>query len=704
MSSTGETSKSEQEFRGSGRDAFSRSSSNLPTPSTSSRPAARASFSSVVPDEVLPSSRGSGELDVPSSTSEPPGTLHSASAPGAISAAADLTANPRPHSTDTDTDTDTDTEPTTTIINAAWIGLKTSLQGLRDNPGIFSRLSLAAGMLLECFEGVEAAARNQEDYEDLAKGLAALSGSLAELVKTPTPFTKSISHFELDIEQAATEIKLRMTAGPAGRFLVAKEDEEGAIQEYRRIMSRFRQLQANLSVSAWSIANEHLADARLNELNAVKQATYDSGLSSVAHRRTCTEGTRQRVLSDLDEWVDASSEPPVYWINGMAGTGKTTIACTFSERLEANGKLAASFFCTRTSADCRDVSRIIPTIAYQLARYSIPFQSALYEILGEEPDAGSKNAERQFERLLRDPLQKVKDAMPDNLVVVIDALDECDDHDGVEIILDILLRYAPDVPLKFLVASRPEPEIYDRLTSYSQSHSAVHLHDIESSLVQADIALYLQDELASLLLSPTQISQLVDQSGSFFIYAATLVRYIQSGPDPERRLHSVLSMAPAATRKHAPIDALYKAVLKSALNKEERGEDEMEDIQVVLRTVLFAQESIDVETVAVLSGVNDASRVQAALLPLKSVLHKSEQTGLVSTLHASFPDFMFNNKRSGEYFCNIVEHGHVLAERCFLAMRDQLRFNICELESSFVTDEKVDDLQDRVKQKILPTL
>ncbi|KAG8761749.1 hypothetical protein FRC11_013319, partial [Ceratobasidium sp. 423] len=232
----------------------------------------------------------------------------------------------------------------------------------------------------------------------------------------------------------------------------------------------------------------------------------------------------------------------------------------------------------------------------------------------------------------------------------------------------------------------------------------VHLHDIESSFVRADIALYLEEVLGSMSLEPTIISHLVDQSGSLFIYAATLVRYIQSGPDPKARLDSVLSMTPEATRKHAQIDALYTAVLKSALNEQVLEKTEMEDIQVVLRTVLFAQEPISIETVATLSGVNNTRRVQSALLPLKSVLHQSEHTGLVSTLHASFPDFMFSNERSGEYFCDIIEHGHVLAERCFLAMKQQLRFNICDLESSFVPDDKVDDLQHRIKRNISPTL
>ncbi|CAE6531321.1 unnamed protein product [Rhizoctonia solani] len=542
------------------RNFFRRSSSNPSPPVTLPHPAPHKS-SSRAEVEIHRPDEASREAELAQSSEEPSVVLQPVSASGAISAAPEPN-NPQPELPPADTPAALDpVETTPAITNPIWAGLKTTLQGLRDNSGVFSHLSLAAGILLECFDGVETAARNREDYDDLGQELAALSGSLAELVKAPTPLTKSISSVEIEIKLQTKEIKDRMTRGPTGRFLAAKEDEDDILRRYQRIQSLFRQLQANLSVSAWSITNEHLVNTRLEGLHPVKQATYDSTLSSVVNRRMCTEGTRERVLSDLDEWVDAIEKPAVYWMNGMAGTGKTTIACTFSGRLEGKEKLAASFFCTRTTADCRDVSRIIPTIAYQLARYSIPFQSALYEILGKEPDAGSKNTQKQFERLLRDPLQKVKDAMPDNLVVVIDALDECDDHGGVEEMLDILFQYAPAIPLKILVTSRPEPEIHKRMTAYSQSHSAVHLHDIESSLVQADISLYLKEGLASLSVSPTQISQLVDQSGSLFIYAATLVRYIKSGSNPKSRLASVLSMTPEATRRHAQIDALYTAVL-----------------------------------------------------------------------------------------------------------------------------------------------
>ncbi|CUA77650.1 WD repeat-containing protein 5 homolog [Dictyostelium discoideum] [Rhizoctonia solani] len=606
-------------------------------------------------------------------------------------------------------------EPTdndTSAMNQTWASLRVSLQGLGSVSRAFPQLASAASILLDCFDGLEATARNQSDYEDLARELTGLIESLEAHTNTlgSPSMTKCISGITIEIKQQAEEINKLRIRNAAKKFLVAKADEANVLQHYRRIQSLFRQLQANESKYDYMEHDQCTAGGMFNTikaLNPVKQAAYDSALSSTIGRRSCTEGTRVNIMSDLNKWARDSSGPSIFWMNGMAGTGKTTIACTFSQDLEQDKRLAASFFCTRTSAECRDVTRIISTIAYQLARYSAPFQSSLCEVLGDEPDLGSKHVQKQFERLLRDPLLQSADAMPNNLVIVIDALDECDDHAGVELILDLLFRHAQSFPLKIYVTSRPEPEIYNKMALYSRAREVVHLHEIEKSLVQADIELYLQAELTLASPSASDITELVQRSGALFIYAATLVRYINSGKrlaDPHKRLKSVLDMAQGITTHHTQIDSLYAAILGSVLNDHELEPDEKDDVQEVLWTVLLAQEPISIETIATLSGINNPKRVILAIQPLRSVLHQSERTGVVSTLHASFPDFMFSNEQSGAYFCDKVKHNHALAERCFLAMQAQLRFNICDLETSFIPDAAVIGIEGRIKGKIPPPL
>ncbi|KAG8740699.1 hypothetical protein FRC11_000129, partial [Ceratobasidium sp. 423] len=535
--------------------------------------------------------------------------------------------------------------------------------------------------------------QNRQDFEDLATELSTLAQSLkpyTDVGLASVLISNSTMKIAMAIEGQVTEIqKIVLGNGPEGGRPGASKNEEELVGHYQQIQSHFRQLQ----------------NTRLEGLNPAKEAAYHSTISTGTNRRGCTEGTRIGVLDGLDEWVDAVPSP-IYWMNGMAGTGKTTIASTFCERVERRKLLAASFFCSRSSAECRNVTRIVPTIAYQLAQYSTPFQSALCEILGQNPDIGSKNTLRQFEQLLKEPLLQVKDAIPGNLVVVIDALDECDDRTGVKLVLDTLFRHAAQVPLRFLVTSRPEQEIFGKMSAYAESREVVHLHDIEKSLVRADIELYLTEQLKSISPSQGEIEQLAQRSGTLFIYAATLVRYIfgKRSIDPPKRLRAVLKMRRESTKKHTQIDALYAAVLKSALSEDGLGADEAEGIRVVLWTVLLAQEPISVETIAKLADIDDSQRVVHALQPLRSVLHQSGETGLVSTLHASFPDFMFSKERSGPNFCDIPGHSQLLAQMCFVVMKEQLRFNICDLASSFMPDEQVENIQERIKARISPTL
>ncbi|KAB5589987.1 Vegetative incompatibility protein HET-E-1 [Ceratobasidium theobromae] len=589
-------------------------------------------------------------------------------------------------------------------------GLQSALNALHACASIFPPLQSAVGALISCLDVFEGASKNRKEYEAIATELKTLSLSLAQHIKqsNSTRMSDCVTNVAFSIEQQAKTIIAKQKRGTGRALLEESKDEEEIIGQYRRIEALFRQLQTDANLSTWSIANEHLVNTRLEGLAPAKLASYDSILSTEINRRTCTDGTRTAVLSTLGEWSHDASAPDLYWMDGMAGTGKTTIACSFSKILEGRKQLAASFFCTRSSPECRQVGRIIPTIAYQLARYSIPFQGALCEILGNEPDIGTKNVVKQVERLLKEPLDKVKNAIPDNLVVAIDALDECEDRHGVRLVLDLLFKVAPSIPLKFFVTSRPEPGIYSKMVSQNpRSRTVLHLHEIEKSLVKADIELYLNEELN--FMSPTnqQIEQLVERSGNLFIYAATLVRYIQPtiySIDPQRRLELVLAMTPQSMDQYAEVDLLYTVVLQSALGEKHLNAGEVEDMRLVLQTVLCVQEPVNIDTLAILAGISSPRQALSALQPLRSVIHFSEDSGTVSALHASFPDYMFNQARSGLFFCDRAEHNQLLAQRCFEVMKSQLRFNICNLESSYVPDSEVADLKIRIEKAISPTL
>ncbi|CEL60232.1 Vegetative incompatibility protein HET-E-1 OS=Podospora anserina GN=HET-E1 PE=4 SV=1 [Rhizoctonia solani AG-1 IB] len=241
----------------------------------------------------------------------------------------------------------------------------------------------------------------------------------------------------------------------------------------------------------------------------------------------------------------------------------------------------------------------------------------------------------------------------------------------------------------------------------NRQHSILYLHEIEKSLVQADIELYLKDELKHMLPAHcNEIEELAEQAGNLFIYAATAVRYIQDrkAVNPRQRLKTILEVDKRSQKSMFGIDVLYSTILSAAVHDATLEPEEQACIQVVLRTSVCACEPVLISTLAALSGLDETHLAASALEPLRSVLHISEHNSFVTTLHASFPDFMFSQERSQEYFCDRTVHDQFLAARCLEIMRAQLRFNICGLESSFALDNEIPNLDDQVKAHVSPEL
>jgi len=446
--------------------------------------------------------------------------------------------------------------------------------------------------------------------------------------------------------------------------------------------------------------------ALLDKMSVVDDARYNSSYSMTIKRRGCTAETREKILEDLKCWVVDPKGAKVYWMNGMAGTGKTTILYTLCEWLEENARLGGNYFCSRISSSCRDVNNIIPTLAYQFAQYSPAFRSMLCKVLEAKPQSSKLDVRWQFEKLLQEPMQTVRAAVPENVVIVIDALDECDDGDAFRLFLETLLKLAANLPIKFFLTSRPEPAIREKMLVPGYSHSVLYLHDIEESIVEADIEKYLTEALGSMSPrpSPNEVERLAKRAGKLFIYAATAVRYIHhSRGNSSARLQTVLGMASGLTKQHEELNGLYTSILSAAIDPD-LEEQEINDIWLTLKTVVCAKEPMTVQTLVSLLNLTE-QQVQSSLEPLRSILHVQDGIhGLVSPFHASFPDYLFDKLQSGGFHCEILEHSEVLANCCFDLMKNKLKFNICELESSFVFDKDVLDLQDRIKSFISPAL
>ena len=103
------------------------------------------------------------------------------------------------------------------------------------------------------------------------------------------------------------------------------------------------------------------------------------------------KGTRRDILSHLGSWLNDEQDKRVFWLNGLAGTGKLAIAQTFAKRTFADGKLRASFFCSRDFDDRSSIRSIFPTLAFQLAHRYPPFREELLLVSRASRDANPLN-------------------------------------------------------------------------------------------------------------------------------------------------------------------------------------------------------------------------------------------------------------------------------------------------------------------------
>ncbi|KAG8725035.1 hypothetical protein FRC09_009635 [Ceratobasidium sp. 395] len=600
--------------------------------------------------------------------------------------------------------------PEQNINHHARGGFKVLLSVLEKAADSFSPFKVIISGLSTCIEVLEQEAKERQECENLLNQLNEVARDLAGYLDSSTPSTVTpITESILNVSDLNVEIELLLRKVQRNKiegFIEAIGDADEVTGCYRRIHVLLGRITLNANVHTWKTIDEQATDLRLQQLPNAPAAKYKSAESQNLRRVGCAPNTRIEVLEALKAWSSDGTSEKIYWLNGMAGTGKTTIAYSFCDHLQNSYHLGASFFCSRQLPECRDVNRIIPTISYQLSLFSPPFRHSLSQILEKGRDAHNQPLAEQFQQLVAVPLQNIAHTFTDNIIIVIDALDECEDKAGVDRILDTLISHAEGLPVKFFVSSRPEAMIMDRMRSREQEglRSELRLHELERTVVQDDIKTYLKIKLKPVKVSEADFDKLAERSGVLFIYAATVVRYIEydNFSRSAKRLRLVLdSLASHSTDSDREVDKLYTTILEAAFDDDGLGNSERAEMEVVLNTVLCAQEPLSIDAVAELLGLEGSSSVQPALRPLLSVLNVSKSNGLITTLHESFPNYMFNQARSKRFYCDMQQHNARLARLCFGSIESvDPAFNICKLESSYVFDEEVPDLAKRIEEAI----
>ncbi|KAG5651142.1 hypothetical protein H0H81_009734, partial [Sphagnurus paluster] len=445
------------------------------------------------------------------------------------------------------------------VGSVAYEGLKTVLQGLNDCSDSFPPLKTATGVFLKVIDMVETVSGNKKELEDLKAKLEAITAIVKQYQKCNG--SHAIKHRISNFCFAIT-LQLNTIQELAGHSLLAhiaegKKDAGTILKAIKNINALCDVFQMDTQLNTEDMVKdvlEVLESGSIEKLNH-EMTSYKTRHSSYGNPTGCMQGTRVKILEDLTVWASDPNQRKVYWMVGMAGTGKSTISHTLCEILDSRNILGASFFASRASEKTNNARLIVPVIAYGLARDSPTMRAEVLKAIKDDPALAEptyNNLRKQFQMLLCDP---ICNARPNDLgpykIIIIDAVDECTDLKLVSLLIQLILEFASNIPLKVLISSRDETLIRNAFNSKHELLDAFYLHEVEKDIVSYDIKQYLVKSLAGIRKSyngpstwplPDELSKLVDLSGRFFIYAATAVRYIDDD-DYQDKMSNLISSA-----------------------------------------------------------------------------------------------------------------------------------------------------------------
>ena len=454
---------------------------------------------------------------------------------------------------------------------------------------------------------------------------------------------------------------------------------------------------------------------------------FDS--SAEKREATCHPDTRVDILGQADEWANNPEKDCIFWLQGMAGTGKSTISRTVAYKLADKKALGASFFFKRGEGDRGKAARFFTTIAAQLVCQSPPMAEHVHNAIEAEPSVAEKSVAEQFEKLVLEPLRKVKSNPQTPLrtmVVVVDALDECDREDDVTTIIGLLpkAKQLSSVRLKFFVTSRPEVPIRDEFKEINGSYKDIVLHKVSEPVIEHDISVFLEfrlkdfrdkfnrrdiperQKLAEDWPGQTKVQRLVKMAIPLFIFAATACRFIEDrrqGGGPDDRLQKILEYQ---TRNQiSSLHATYSPVLDQMLVGLEAGarRDAIDEFKKVVGSIVVLASPLSVVSIACLLGISTAV-VDGRLDLLHAVLDiPSDPNAPVKLLHLSFRDFLVDpDKREKNPFWVDERKTHeTLAAKCLklLSEGNHLTQDICRLQ---MPGKRREDVDKRTIDRCLP--
>jgi hypothetical protein len=438
-------------------------------------------------------------------------------------------------------------------------------------------------------------------------------------------------------------------------------------------------------------------DGLLKELPYAADAPFYA--AKWQHEPTCLPDTRVDLQQQIHDWIDGNDERTIFWLNGLAGTGKSTIARTVAHNCFQQGHLGASFFFSKGGGDVSHAGKFFSTIAAQLSEESQYLKRCIYNAMKENKSIATQSYANQWRQLILGPLSKLdRGYRPFSFVFVIDAMDECQSVADITLILQLLVeaQSLKKVRLRVFLTSRPDTPIrhvFDQISE--EKHRHIVLHSISTLVINHDISLFLEHNLRIIRQELTLgadwpgevvLRQLVLCACGLFIWASTACRFIRDGKQVARkRLDKLLkgsSSTITAPEKH--LNEIYLAVLQHSIPSELSDEEKEEISDMLKHTLGSLVVLLSPLSTCSLSRLLQLSRedVDSTFNDLHAILDiPTNPTRPLRLHHPSFRDFLLNKDRCGDFWVDEKEAHQKLATGCIQLMSQTLKKDVCELQA-----------------------
>ncbi|CCA75830.1 hypothetical protein PIIN_09818 [Serendipita indica DSM 11827] len=592
---------------------------------------------------------------------------------------------------------------------------------------ILAPLKAACRTTKSILEVVQAIESNQEEWTDLTRRLKEYMSALEErtaLFETyplgdravDEVFSRPLIHyveFLEDMHDMVVDLRAKRSRNKLGflnAFSKVKIDAGEIRKLNREIEDRHRLFMEALGVfTALRVqvvernteATRANVEAILTEVDAaaILQLPTVAFVASSVHR-TCLKGTREAVLQMIREWAhDDTSDKSIFWLCDIAGSGKSTVAMSAMDAWRKEGVLGGRFFFSMASSDGSTTDKFCSTIARDLVHFIPELTPSVAEAVKRNPSFMRSSIDEQFQTLVVGPLNRRKG----RVILVLDALDECKSGSQRRELLETLSKAVQESKnLRIFMTSRPDPVIQGVLGSLSiKAKLNDRLHDVNHRDNVNDIAFYVHQSLDGVLPHDKR-QRLVGKANGLFIWASTACRMLTSETTmstPESIYNRLISLDQTGA-----IDEVYDLIF-------ERTDPQSHEVMCkMLAVLLVAFEPLtidDLEHLLKQAGISGSGK--ALLQNLGSVLIRDTTTDLIQFRHPTLVEYLrrctavttVNN--INRIHINIA-HAHGQAAlwclKCLRSRTEGLRFNICQIQSSFYLNRQLPDLDVRVSKFI----